>query len=681
MNSKRSIIITCVSCLLVMAAVFGIIYWQLRGQEQEPVQPAGSCGELTLYLHFSSGTEEVDIWQDQEGVYYFFLPAGAGNAKISFGNLGSGDTVSLDGRSFGRKDDIGEFIEGLSQEQILELELKAGEETEAVQVRFMRSANLAAMYIDTSSGSVESIHADKTVKEAAAMRLVDEEGNICYSGNLEYIRTRGNTSWNNDKKPYQFKLEKEASFLGMPSAKRWILLANYVDDTMMKNELVYRYAERFSTVPTINGQYVDLYVNGSYMGNYYLCEKIEVGRNRLDITDLEEATEKVNPENRYGNASPYVSEDGRIRAFQGLVNPADITGGYILEHLADEKWDETDNGFLTASGQPYAIVSPCPATVEQAEYICGLMDEMEAAIADESGINPVTGKHFSEYLDVDSWASKYVMEEVFHDPDAMIGASMYLYKDSDSVDPLIYSGPMWDYDRAWGDYGYYVYHIDNARQIVKCGLYVDELMKFDEVSALVYEKFQKEMVPYVESIAKTDIYELNQYISASVDMNMVRWPDSHGYYTEREANVDYLSWFLEEKVDYLKDVWLGEDNYCTVTFLDYNGNVCDTYQVKQGECFTETPTVTAYVAVFAGWYVQGENIPYIPGLPVLTDVTYESRWVDINLILQNGLNDLDMDLSQVDPETLENMAEVLREMQKADQGDDIQVSEPSDKEE
>ena len=70
-------------------------------------------------------------------------------------------------------------------------------------------------------------------------------------------------------------------------------------------------------------------------------------------------------------------------------------------------------------------------------------------------------------------------------------------------------------------------------------------------------------------------------------------------------------------------------------------------------------------AFFAGWYVQGENIPYIPGAPVLANVTYESRWVGIETILQNGLNALNTDLSQLDPLTFEGMAEVVREMQKA----------------
>ena len=527
------------------------------------------------------------------------------------------------------------------------------------------------MFIDTASGSVEGIHGDKELKEAATMRLVDSAGNGCYTGDMEYIKTRGNSTWAYEKKAYQIKLGRDVSLLNMPAARKWILLANAIDDTLMKNEIVYRYAERYTTIPSIQGQYVDLYVNGDYLGNYYLCEKIEVSQSRLNLTDLGAATEAVNPDNRYEEAVPYVSEDGRIKAVQGLENPADITGGYLLEHIPSWEFEESVNAFQTITGRCYEIISPSPATVEQAEYICGLFDEMEAAMLQPDGVNPDTGKPLSEYLDLDSWAAKYVMEEVFHDPDA-VSASMFLYKERDSIDPLIYSGPMWDYDRTMGSYGLNMYTIDSARQVGNYGIYVSQMMGFEEVASLVYEKFADEMVPYVENKVRADIYELNQLIQASARMDTARWGGISGYYTDRNASVDYLARFLEEKTDYLQDVWLGEDDYCTVSFLDYYGNVYETYQVKRGECFSEVPVISSYVALFAGWYVEGENIPYISGLPILTDVTYESHWIGIDVLLQNGIGQLDMDLSQVNPEDLENMAEMLREMQKAASGEEAE---------
>lgn len=663
MNQRRGLLVSGLVCLVIVALVIGICCLQMDGAE--PVQVAENCEELKLYIHFSSGAEKINIWRNEEGIYYFFLPSGAEDCRLTFGNLGEDSSVRLGEEAFGAKDDLRDFLNDMSTKETLELSMETeGHRQPPIQVGFLRSANIAAMFIDTDSGSLEAIHGDKEAREAASMRMVDSAGNRCYTGDMEYIKTRGNSTWVFEKKAYQIKLFKEAGLLNMPAAKKWILLANVIDDTLMKNEIVYRYAERYSTVPTINGQYVDLYINGDYLGNYYLCEKIEVGQNRLKLTSLEAATKAVNSSGNYENASLYVSDDGRIRATRGLNNPVDITGGYLLEHIPSWEFEEEENAFQTSMGQCYSIISPSPATVEQAEYICGLFDEMETAMTQEDGVNPLTGKHFSEYLDIDSWAAKYVMEESFHDPDAT-AASMYLYKDCDSVDPLIYSGPMWDYDRALGSYGMNMYNIDSAKQIGNYGLYVAQLMCFDEVASLVYEKFQEEMAPYVENRARADIYELNQQIQASAKMDLVRWNQIHGYYVDRNASVDYLTRFLEEKTEYLRDVWLGDGDYCTVTFLDYYGNVYKSYKVKRGECFSEIPAISSYVAVFSGWYVQGQNIPYISGLPILADVTYESQWIGIDVILQNGLNDLDVDLSQIDPETLENMAEMLRQMQKS----------------
>ncbi len=661
MKQKKGVYISFLACLVIVITVLGVCFLQIMNCES--VQTAENCEELKLVIYFPYGAEEVNVWQNEEGAFCFFLPSGVKDCKVTFGNLGDTDYIRIGEVTFGAKDDIRKLLEGMPSGQTLEAEVKLGEMgKQTVPLRFFRSENLATMFIDIDPVSLESIHADREAKEAASMCLVDSSGNQCYIGEMEYIKTRGNSTWIYDKKAYQVKLEREVSLLDMPSARKWILLANTLDDTLMKNAIVNRYAERYTTVPSVQGRYVDLYINGDYRGNYYLCEKIEVSRTRLNLTDLEAATEAVNPDARYEEASLYISEDGRIKAVQGLNNPADITGGYLLEHIPPWEFEESDNAFRTIRGQCYDIISPSPATVEQAEYICGVFDEMEAAMEQGDGINPDTGRHFSEYLDLDSWAAKYVMEEVFHDPDA-VTASMYLYKECDSIDPLIHSGPMWDYDRAMGSYGIKSYIIDSPRQVGDYGIYVNQLMKFDEVTSLVYEKFTGEMVPYVEYMARADIYELNRQIQASAEMDAARWGNIYGYYANRNASVDYLAYFLEEKADYLQDVWLGEDSYCTVSFLDYFGNVCAAYQVRKGECLPEAPVVSCYVAVFAGWYVEGEDIPYVSGLPVLADVTYESQWIGIDLLLLNGLGELDMDLSQVDPAVLENMAEVLREMQ------------------
>ena len=664
MNQRKSIAISCLVCVLVMVVTGGILFWMNVG-DVPVVEPATSYTELELLVDLPAGKQNINIWQSPEGIYYFFLPSGSENYQISFGNLGDESTLQLDSVLLYSHDSN---IDDIKFSKVYEMQLKLSADSsplEKAQVVFLKSEGLPSLFIDTASGNMDTIHADKEVKEAASVFLVGADGTREYSGNIEYITARGKSSFYAiEKKSYMIRLYRKNALLDMPAAEKWILLANAIDDTRMKNELIFQFAETYTAVHSVQGRYVDLYLNGDYAGNYYLCEKIEVGENRLDIINLEERTQDINSKNAYQNAVRYVSEDGKIRATEGLDNPEDITGGYLVEHISAPSDDTFYNGFVTDNGHCYEIVSPNPATVEQAEYICNYFNEMEMALRQEDGIHPVTGKHFSEYIDLDSWTSKYLMEEVFHDPDA-VSSSLFFFKDSDSVNPHIYAGPMWDYDRAMGSYGIVTATLDNAYQVGQYGIYVQEMMQHQEVKEQVYDKFRQYMIPYVRNILRADIYRVREHIQASVEMDRIRWPQRRGYYSDYEASCDYLVWFLEQKTGYLQEVWLEEkgDEYCTVTFLDYYGGVYAQYKVKKGEYLTTAPSIATYVAIFNGWYSVDEGIAFDSKLPILQDVVYQSGWVGMDILLLNGLGAAEMDLSEVDPDVLRNLAYQLEQMQ------------------
>ena len=447
----------------------------------------------------------------------------------------------------------------------------------------------------------------------------------------------------------------------MPDAEKWVLLPNCYDDSLVKNAFVYQYAREHTTIPAPRGQFVDLYLNESYVGNYFLCEKVEVDKNRLNITDLEERTKQVNYAQDYENVVPYISADGKIKAVMGLTNPEDITGGYLLEHIPASSYEAAESAFMTDSGHCYEIVSPAPATVEQAKYICGLFNEMETAIAQEDGINPDTGKHFSEYLDLDSWTSKYVIEEGVHDVDAGTH-SMFFYKDSDEVDPLIYSGPMWDYDRAIGCSGVYYFQYE-PECVGEYGIYVKELMQHESVREQLCSKLENQWIPYVKYMAGADMYELTESVRASLAMTRIRWPQAWTSYTDPAAIRDYMLDFLMKKSDRMKSVWAGGEEYCTVIFLDGSGVPCQTYYVKKGDYLTTVPEVASYTGIFSGWKTVDGGAALDLRRPILQDVTYRSEWIDAALLMENGLGAAEMDVSQVDAEALQVLVDQIKKAQ------------------
>ena len=97
------------------------------------------------------------------------------------------------------------------------------------------------------------------------------------------IRGRGNSTWGFPKKPYQLKFEDKESVLSLPADRRWILLANYSDKTLLRNELVFNMS-RFSSLDwTPESRYVELMLNNEYLGVYQLTQKVEESVNRVDI--------------------------------------------------------------------------------------------------------------------------------------------------------------------------------------------------------------------------------------------------------------------------------------------------------------------------------------------------------------------------------------------------------------
>lgn len=71
----------------------------------------------------------------------------------------------------------------------------------------------------------------------------------------------------------------------MPRAKKWVLLANYRDRTLIRNSVAFELARKTSLVWTPEGRYAEVFLNRKFMGCYYVCEKIEIKKNRLELGD------------------------------------------------------------------------------------------------------------------------------------------------------------------------------------------------------------------------------------------------------------------------------------------------------------------------------------------------------------------------------------------------------------
>ena len=312
------------------------------------------------------------------------------------------------------------------------------------------SPTLPSLHLTMTSMQLDSILADRDNKVSAFAVLIDANGDTLYEGDLTHIKTRGNTSFKEHKKPFTIKFPQKQKLFGLEKNRSFVLLANACDESHIRNAIGLDLARAFG-IPASRYAYLTLYINGTYKGLYQMTNKVDVGKRALDITDLDDLNELANPKplkeyTWYG--------DGRKKQViqrKGVLlerDPDDITGGYLLDNTGDNTfYSKSISGFASDADDNIQIRSPKYASPQEVNYIAGLYNEMEKAVHSPDGINPETSRHYSEYIDVESFARYYLLNELLYNLDGG-WASFMMYKDTDSIDPKIYAGPAWDYDKV-----------------------------------------------------------------------------------------------------------------------------------------------------------------------------------------------------------------------------------------
>lgn len=234
------------------------------------------------------------------------------------------------------------------------------------------------------------------------------------------IAGRGNSTWGYEKKPYKIKLGSKAKVLGMPKHKRWVLLANYIDKTMIRNDVSFYLGKQTSLAWTPRGYHVELIVNGKHYGNYYLCEQIKIDENRVNITEVESGME--GPEVGYLMEMDTYSPDADETLFYSK-HKVPTEGGSNNIHIKIKDPEAED---LTNS---------------QLDYITGYFHDFEDALYGEDWLDAEKG--YKNYIDLDSFIDIYLVSELIAHWEWRHPKSSYIYKDSG--DKLV-MGPMWDYD-------------------------------------------------------------------------------------------------------------------------------------------------------------------------------------------------------------------------------------------
>ena len=441
---------------------------------------------------------------------------------------------------------------------------------DAMEILFMQGSQIPSMFIksDDLAKGREFVDSVKGNEATGTMVLVDASGNKVYNGALTEIKARGNsTFYGYDKKAYQIKLDNKTDLIGNgEDIKTWLLLANYGDATMMHDKFVKDLAKEMGIEYTADSEWVNLWYDGEYRGTYLISEKNSVGSTSVDITDMEEAYEELN--SSYGEnmtvASGTNSYEQEYKYTVGLNDPADITGGYLIE-LNHDYIDEA-NGFKTRKGKGFNIKSPEWLSENAVKYISEYYQEFEDAVyatnanGEYTGYNETTGKYFYEYVDIDSLVKMFVIQETGLNPDGFI-SSLYFNKDANGI---MYVGPVWDQDMTLGT-GWNKY-IDPA---IKDYHYLAEaLINIPIFKTKLAEFFENEAVELIEK-AVADGGTIDKHYNKLLEnakMNYTLWPYVRVGNPEKDGhiwnNTDYKSVVNDMKT------WLGTRlGYLTDRFI------------------------------------------------------------------------------------------------------------------
>ncbi len=324
------------------------------------------------------------------------------------------------------------------------------------------SINLPVVTINTNGVAI----ADKTTDVPGTITITSADGATSYlpsvSGgdNTATFHLHGNSTAAMPKKPYHLKLGTSVDLLGAmgmkcpyatssgkaicDKSKSYILLANYDDKTLLRDWSASALANMIpmggsflspaANAPSPSGTsapmpwaphslFVELTLNGVYQGNYQLMEEVKVDSHRVNISELSETD-----------------------------TTGDLTGGYLME--IDAHVDEA-YVFHTPSGLPIGLIdpdfSPDPEISAQTSYINTYVDAADSALFGPDFADPALG--WRAYFDETSAVNFYIVNDLLGNVDGgAFFSSDYLYKDKGN--PLLFMGPIWDFDISSGNVDY-----------------------------------------------------------------------------------------------------------------------------------------------------------------------------------------------------------------------------------
>lgn len=556
---------------------------------------------------FSMEQEKIVGWENQNIVHFFF-PSYIKKSQIL---MEEGYSLLINGEL------SNQLI--YNENCILEIRDSNGDIIWNGVVCFHHSQNVYTMYVNFEDGSKEDITKEERI--TSQIKVLSPDGNLNYFGAEDEINGHGNSTWKLDKKSYTLHLQEKKPLCGMNASKKWVLLSNYCEGTRMACKMLYDLSGKIGMEYYPHSEWLDLYINGEYLGNYLLCEKIEVAEERVNIKNLEKVNQSV-----YNSEvlEEYTQDDDSYKGYLMVHNPDNISGGYLIEKDLPRYQEWEHCGFYTDRDICFTVNSPQNASVEEVQYIRDFVQKVDEMIVGENA-------SLFEYIDVPSFNRRFFIEELCLDYDGFV-TSCYFYKKAN--EDKLYAGPVWDYDMSFGEingaYLQYNYSVLNTVDIRETDYMLDwdsRLHENDAYKVKLSETY-REVYPVLKECLYEDIDAYADKIRTSVILDNIRWESNEdGHYASFDNNVRYIKFFMRSRMNMMNERY-GIDEVLNADDLTeeihtircfYEGQLYE-FQVKDGDFFMEADLPPFDNDKYSGWKYERDDHFFCELLPVFEDV-------------------------------------------------------------
>lgn len=354
-------------------------------------------------------------------------------------------------------------------------------------------SNIPVLKITLNNISLNEINNNsKEIKYKDNLLKIYNQNKLIFKDKIT-IKGRGNSTWQWPKKPYQITLSNDNNLLNLGKSNKFVLLANYIDETLIRNDLAFYIANKLNMKYTPKGTNIDLYINDIYQGVYYLTNKIDISEGSVNLKD--DLGILVELDNVYYYQDDYL-----------------ITNRYkdhiVLKDVKKENLkDEALNMFMNKYNQ------------------------LEQAVKDHNW------EKITSIADIESLAKHHLVYELTHNGDAY-RSSFFMYMDG--RDDLIHFGPVWDFDRAFdnditnkikgGNHQISDGYSDNLvdETFNKYSELMALLTQFDEFKSIIKEIWYKYMQNGLEDI-ENQIDNNYNILNKSATKNIKTWNYSNTY--------------------------------------------------------------------------------------------------------------------------------------------------------